>query len=477
MSTDKNPKSPPEIGKDIRVYFHYLFDLEEDQASARSTIEEIKKGIPFRGTNLWILMFAIMVCSIGLNVNSTAVIIGAMLISPIMGPIMGVGMGVAINSFEMIVNSLKNLSVAMVISVLVSCLYFLISPELDDQSELLARTSPTLWDVMIAFFGGLAGIVASSRTEKSNAIPGVAIATALMPPLCTAGFGLATGQWEYFLGALYLFIINCVFISFSTFLIVRFLRFPKKDFIDPVREAKVKRYIACFVLLTMIPSVYTAFRVVNKSVYERNANQFVNKELKFEGTTIIQRSIEYHKHNDSSFIDVIFLGNLVEPEQIEKAVSKMPDYELFKTKLTYYQRGLSEIPSDDMLAKVNEVESKLRSEFIQNIYNQNEKDIKDKNEKIKYLEEQLFKAENNALSNKLPVKQIFTEIKAIDKNVTELSITPTIVSSLDNDVKLDTVHLAYLNFERKPGRNEVKKLTEWLKVRINSDKLKVVSGK
>ena len=220
------------LSKSFQKFLSERFNLDEGKASERETIEEIKQSVVFRGANLWILMFAIMVCSVGLNVNSPAVVIGAMLISPLMGPIMGVGLGVGINDFELIVKALKNLGIAAGISVITSALYFWISPLNDAQSELLARTAPTLWDVLIALFGGLAGIVAGSRKEKSNAIPGVAIATALMPPLCTAGFGLATAQWNYFFGAFYLFFINSVFISLSTYLIVRLLRFKPKEFLD-----------------------------------------------------------------------------------------------------------------------------------------------------------------------------------------------------------------------------------------------------
>ena len=229
------------------------------EAGEHETIEEIKKGIVFKGANLWILIFAIIVCSVGLNVNSTAVIIGAMLyLSLLMGPIMGVGLGIGIYDFELIIKALKNLGIAIVISVHTSALYFWASPLNDAQSELLARTSPNLWDVFIAMFGGLAGIVAGSRKEKTNAIPGVAIATALMPPLCTAGYGLGTDSGFISLGAIYLFFINSVFISLSTYMIVRALRYSKKEFVDPDREKRVKRYIGLLVFLIIIPSALTA---------------------------------------------------------------------------------------------------------------------------------------------------------------------------------------------------------------------------
>ena len=214
--------------RNIRDFLFHIFNLEEGKADDDTVIEDIKRGVSFRGTNLWILICAIFIASIGLNMNSAAVVIGAMLISPLMGPIMGVGLGIGIFDLQLIRRALLNLGTAVFISVLTSTIYFLITPLDDAQTEILARTTPTLWDVLIALFGGFAGIIASSRQDKSNAIPGVAIATALMPPLCTAGYGIATGQWAFFMGAFYLFSINSVFITFSTVLIVKFLRYRPK---------------------------------------------------------------------------------------------------------------------------------------------------------------------------------------------------------------------------------------------------------
>ena len=176
-------------------YLNSIFDPSEERENEAETIENILKGINFRGSNLWVLIFAIFIASLGLNVNSTAVIIGAMLISPLMGPIMGIGLGIGINDFELIKKAFRNLAIATIFGILTSTLYFLISPLNEARSELLARTTPTIYDVLIAFFGGLAGIVASSTKLKGNVIPGVAIATALMPPLCTAGFGIASGNF------------------------------------------------------------------------------------------------------------------------------------------------------------------------------------------------------------------------------------------------------------------------------------------
>ena len=215
------------------------------------SIANIRGMVEFKGTNLWVLMFAIIIASIGLNVNSTAVIIGAMLISPLMGPIMGIGYGVGINDFELIKRSIRNIGLAVLISLISATLYFLISPLSEARSELLARTTPTLWDVLIALFGGFAGILATTRKEKSNVIPGVAIATALMPPLCTAGYGLATGHLSYFFGAFYLFFINMVFIALATVIFVGYLKPPHKQFVDAAVERRVRNYIVALVLITV----------------------------------------------------------------------------------------------------------------------------------------------------------------------------------------------------------------------------------
>ena len=243
------------IKEEIKAQLRHYFDLRTDKMSEAKAIANIKADAAFRGANLWVLIFAIFVASLGLNVNSTAVIIGAMLISPLMGPIVGMGLSLGINDLDLLKSSAKNFAVATAVSVLTATVYFLLSPYKEVQSELLARTSPTLYDVMIAFFGGAAGIVAIATGGKGNIIPGVAIATALMPPLCTAGYGLATGQWLFFLGAFYLFFINTVFISLATYLGVRFMGFKLHQEVSPERTQKAQRVVMIIILLTVACSV------------------------------------------------------------------------------------------------------------------------------------------------------------------------------------------------------------------------------
>ena len=205
----------------IRNFLKDRFNLNEDKAEETTIVDSISRDVEFKGSSLWALIFAILIASVGLNVNSTAVIIGAMLVSPLMGPIMGIGLGIGIIDLDLVKKGIKNLLIAAVISVVTSAIYFFVTPLHEARSELLARTTPSIWDVLIAFFGGMAGIVAGTRKNKGNVIPGVAIATALMPPLCTAGFGLATGHMLYFLGAIYLFFINSLFICIATYIIVQ----------------------------------------------------------------------------------------------------------------------------------------------------------------------------------------------------------------------------------------------------------------
>ncbi|PJJ75445.1 putative hydrophobic protein (TIGR00271 family) [Thermoflavifilum aggregans] len=260
----------------FRSLIHHI-DLRSEIEMTDDIHQSIERDVVFKGTNLWILGFAIIVASIGLNVNSTAVIIGAMLISPLMGPITGMGYSIAIYDFALFRKALKNLAFAVGASLFASTLYFLITPLSAAHSELLARTSPTIYDVLIAFFGGLAGIIATSSKQKGNVIPGVAIATALMPPLCTAGYGLATAQWKYFAGAFYLFTINATFIAFAATLASQILEFPIRKEIEESRKKVINRLIYLIITLIFIPSLYLGYRLVEKEKFTERANQFVNQ--------------------------------------------------------------------------------------------------------------------------------------------------------------------------------------------------------
>lgn len=263
------------------------FDLSADQADVAVIDHGLRAGVVFRGTNLWLLIFAIVIASVGLNVNSTAVIIGAMLVSPLMGPIMGVGYGAGVADFQLVRTSLLNLALATAVSLAASALYFVLTPLSAAHSELLARTSPTMWDLLIALFGGLAGIVGATRRERSNVVPGVAIATALMPPLCTAGYGLATATPAYFFGAFYLFLLNSVFIAAATFLMTRVLGLPEVALPDPAAARRAHRWMAVVVAATALPSVVLAQRLVAAELYHRDVDTFVTAAFPTDGPSIV----------------------------------------------------------------------------------------------------------------------------------------------------------------------------------------------
>jgi uncharacterized hydrophobic protein (TIGR00271 family) len=319
----------------LKKLFRYISLASEvdDFAVIHDTIE---KGVIFRGTNLWILVFAIVVASVGLNMNSTAVIIGAMLISPLMGPINGMGYSLATYNFPLFRKSVRNFSFAMMASIVASTVYFAISPVSTAHSELLARTSPTIYDVLIAFFGGLAGIVAISSKLKGQVIPGVAIATALMPPLCTAGYGLATGQPEFFLGALYLFTINTVFIAIASVLITRILNFPILTLVDKRLGAHVSRWISLVVLITLVPSVYFGFGLVRKERFNENAGSFIRSVRIFEGNYLLRHEIEPDKRS----ISLIYGGISLSDQQKDAIRKKAAEFSLGDAEIDIRQ-GLS----------------------------------------------------------------------------------------------------------------------------------------
>lgn len=278
-----------------------VFNLAHDQAHPDKIDAVIRANTRVSGTNMWVLMFAIAVASIGLNVNSTAVVIGAMLISPLMGPIVGMGYGLAVGDTVLIRQAVRNIIIFVVISLITATLYFLLTPLKEAQSELLARTQPTLWDVLIAFFGGSAGIVALTRKEGGNAIPGVAIATALMPPLCTAGYGLAHGNWHYFLGASYLFAINCVFIAFSTLLFSKLLKLPRRGLVTESKRRLHSIIITAVVLAVMIPSGYMASGLVRQEIFNTRANAAIATVQQQEGFFVLRKMLN-HRENTVGLI-------------------------------------------------------------------------------------------------------------------------------------------------------------------------------
>ena len=318
----------------IRQYLRHLgqyFNLMADREDETEVVSQVSAGVMFRGTNLWILICAIFIASLGLNVNSTAVIIGAMLISPRMGPIIGMGLAVGIGDYDLLRRALKNYGIATLISVLTATVYFLISPLSEARSELLARTSPSLYDVLIAFFGGAAGVLALTTKSKGQVIPGVAIATALMPPLCTAGYGLATLQMRYFFGAFYLFFINTVFIALATFLGVKLLRFRNHSDLTPELAQRGRRLVTWVVVITMLPAVVMTVNIVGQNARERNVQRFVKNELAQSGTVILSAELV------ADTINIVAVGRNISDEELADARRHLSLYKLKNYPLSVIQ--------------------------------------------------------------------------------------------------------------------------------------------
>ena len=337
----------------IRQLLHY-FNLEAEVDDYDKIHETIAKDIVFKGTNLWILIFAIVVASVGLNMNSTAVIIGAMLISPLMGPINGMGYSIATYNFPLFRQALKNFSFAVGASLFTSMLYFVVSPISTAHSELLARTSPTIYDVLIALFGGLAGIVAITSKQKGNVIPGVAIATALMPPLCTAGYGLATGQFTYFFGAFYLFTINTVFIALSSVAISQLLKFPIRTILEDSQRKRVNQGISVVIVLILIPSIYFGYLLVQKEKFSENAVRYIRNVSVVEGNYLLKNEV----NPDKKTITLVYGGATLSEQQKEDIRSKASDFNIGKAEINF-QQGLSLDAIDNRSAEVERLKAEL----------------------------------------------------------------------------------------------------------------------
>lgn len=429
-----------------------IFSLLDDKASDEVIDARIRADSFITGSNLWVLIFAIFVASIGLNVNSTAVIIGAMLISPLMGPIIGIGYGAGINDFTLIKNAFKHLVIASAIALITSTLYFLITPLDLVKSELLARTSPTIWDVLIALFGGLAGIVGITRKEKGNVIPGVAIATALMPPLCTAGFGIATSNLHFFLGAFYLFTINFVFIAFSAFLVVKIFNITQKKYIDSNLAKKAHLYIAIIVFCTILPSTYLAYNLVQEELFKAKAKNFVLSNFNFENTNVAQIKIDAQTNE----IKVFLIGDFINNTQISKIENNLKNNGLKNAKIKVFQN--SEIEKINILALKNNISDQLLLKS-QSIIEKQAKEINELNSTI--------------LTNP-QIKQNDTLLK--EEITTLFPAVSSVLVSYANENN-NTIPVINIETSSKISPSSIQTLNKWLQIRLQNQNIKLIINK
>lgn len=448
----------------IRAFIIKTFNIKEG-ADKEATKEGILRDIEFRGINAWILIASIIIASIGLNTNAVALIIGAMLISPLMGPILGIGYAVATYDLATLIKSLKNLGIAVAISLITSTIYFLLSPISEIQSELLARTRPTLLDVLVAFFGGIAGIIAGSRKEKSNVIPGVAIATALMPPLCTAGFGLASGNIQFFLSAFYLFFINSVFISLATWFIVKFLEFPVVKVIDSITTKKVHRYIAIFSIITMTPSIIIGYGVIKESAFKVRAEQFINNELPRDEIQIIEKRLTYDK--DSSQIEIFATGKVISNEDKLRLRRRMNSYNLKRTRLLIHQTGAN---GDELTGKISDaVKVGILDEIIRHGEIERKKQLALIDSLSKRIEES--RQYNAAFNN------ISKEVSVLMPHLLKYGQAIAIRTDLSTQINDTIIQVTLVWNNRTPissRKEERERLRQWLQIRVQNQKFEII---
>lgn len=443
----------------LKQFFSELLDLRPD-TDRDATIEAVKNDIAFKGHNAWILIFSIFVASIGLNVSSTAVVIGAMLISPLMGPIVGLGLSVAINDVDTLKRSLTNLGVMVFLSVLTAYLYFKLSPLTEETPELIARTYPTILDVLIAIFGGLALIVAKTKSgTMASVILGVAIATALMPPLCTVGYGLAVGNMAYAGGAMYLFSINTVFIALSTFLVAKILRFPLVRYADSKRRKFIARVASMIALIAMIPSVILFMQLLKVQVFETNAKEFISNEIEYKGAEVLKFTQDFETKN----INVYLIGRVVPPSKINEWQTKLKENEkLSESNLRVFQ-GTDQ--SGELAAKLS---GEVKAGILEDLYVKNETLIRDKDDRIVFLENEIAKLKVKEIS----FNALSKEVKVLFTDLETFSYSKRISTNFS---KTDTLPVFYVKWKESikasDQNQEVKKLKEWLLLKLKLDTL------
>lgn len=447
-------KLPNTIWKFILSIFSFSNDKDVNPIAV---MEDIKKGIEFRGYNVWILICSIFICSIGLNVNSVAVVIGAMLISPLMGPIRGIGLSVGTNNFKLLIYSLVNFGIATVVSILASFLYFKLMPFKDETSEILARTEPFILDVLIAFFGGLAGIIAASKQDNSTVVPGVAIATALMPPLCVTGYGLATGNWPFALGAFYLFILNSLFICLATIVVLRYLKFPLATYVNKKKERKFKIYIAVFLAIILIPSGLKFKQIFDKSVFNNLAKTFVKEEIsEIPGVKIFDEDFNF----ENETITLFLAGNSLITELRQKELQA----KLTNDKYNMRNPSLVIIQNDEFQNSLTMDDFRIMSRDWEN-------KILERDKKIKQLETAYetktdFTFDLQSANKKLKLVTEFNQLEAFSASK---------AYKVNVDGQLDTTLLIVVDWlDSNLIPNRTNKLNQWIEVNFETNNYQVI---
>ena len=433
------------------------FALGADAASQEEVNSNIQKGITIKGTNLWVLIFAIFIASLGLNTNSTAVIIGAMLISPLMGPIIGMGYSMGVFDFALLKESLRNFLIMIVVSLVTSAVFFTLPLITSTQSELLARTQPTTYDILIALFGGLAGMVAQTRKDRTGTvIPGVAIATALMPPLCTVGYGLATFQFRFMLGALYLFTINSIFIALASFIVTRVMKFQMIGELEAAKVRKLKNLMIVLIILITLPSILIAISIIQRSSFEANCKHFVEEAFNYDNTFVVESSAQYNPgRKKQSTIEVRLFGEPLSENVINNIRAQMSSvYHLPKVDLVVRQS--------------NQEDGGIAITALQSNYTEM---LNDKNRQISRLQEQLASIR---MADTLAVGSMSRELGIFVPDINDMSLSRHIAYDIDG-IPTDTTYICILSFrqdmEKEPDIDLIK---HWLNNRTGAANIKIL---
>jgi uncharacterized hydrophobic protein (TIGR00271 family) len=428
--------------------FSQFINLHNGEEEKHVVKENVQSNISFKGSNLWILACAIAIASVGLNVNSTAVIIGAMLISPLMGPIVGAGFALGTYDFLLLKKAVKNLFIATIVSLSVSAVYFYLSPFKDAQSELLARTSPNIYDVLIAFFGGVVGAITITRKEKGNPLAGVAIATALMPPICTVGYGIAIGNLNYVAGAFYLYIINCFFICLSTFLIIKYLKYPIFQQVDEKVQKKVRYITSILVVFMIVPSVYLAFNLFSQKNEQQKCNNFIKSEFTDKGFTLIYKDLNLEVK--PKVIALAFVNKQFNQSEITSYNSKLKKYKINNTKLVILQdtniinSNSNEISSSNLIKMLKEADLNLKADSANNLLTEN----------------------NN----------IMAEVKVLFPSINNVAYNTINYKNIENN-SLNSKTVVLIKSEQKIETEQLTKFEEWIKVKLKATEVIIIQDK
>ena len=437
----------------VREFLKITLNLTND-VDIPAASENIRKNIPFRGPNVYILFVAIIIASVGLNVNSIPVIIGAMLISPLMGPITGLGLGLGTNDRELVLFSIKNLLVMVGISLLAATLYFILTPlEIDNPTELLARTRPTIYDVFIALFGGLAGVLETARKEKGTVIFGVAIATALMPPLCTVGYGIANLSWQYTIGALFLFSINCIFIAMAAYLMAKFLKFPVKT----VEEHRTRYFILSYALVILLAatSIFTGYHVIRENDFTKMANRFVKKNQNIGKTYIYDSQVNID--TKPYMLELRLAGETLNEDTKEMLLRDAENYGIMRSQIVIHEDATVQVD------RFNE------TEIVKNLMATNASNVQVRDDSIKVLNAQIA----HYKQQELPAKQLAEELQVQLPSITRLTLARG--TALEQNVVMSEEQVVVVaHCSEMPSEEEKVRVYEWLKIRLQVEDLEII---